>query len=125
MMKNYENDDADALFATMGTTKLQEISQLYEKVCSLSESVSTTTFNKEETCQRVVNRSPARMQKNCSFSGDFATRTVGKSPVRRSEQSSARRNGGSVRLTQSRDQMGDGLSRNQTCRRDAGERAED
>ncbi|QHN80892.1 hypothetical protein HN51_057789 [Arachis hypogaea] len=120
-MKNYEDDDADALFATMATTKPQEISQLSEEVCSLSESVSTTTFNEEETRQRVVNRSPARTQKNRSFSGDFAARTVGKSPVRRSEQSPARRNGGSVRLVQSRDQMGNGLSRNQTRRRDAGE----
>ncbi|XLS71435.1 hypothetical protein HN51_028300 [Arachis hypogaea] len=57
MMKNYENDDADALFATMGTTKPQEISQLSKKVCSLSESASTTTFNEEETRQRV---SPVR-----------------------------------------------------------------
>ncbi|KAL1363198.1 hypothetical protein AAHE18_03G132900 [Arachis hypogaea] len=98
MMKNYENDDTDALFATTGTTKPQEISQLSEKVCSLSESVSATTFNKQDTRQRIVNRSPARIQKNCSFSSDFAARTVGKSPVRRSEQSPTRRNGGSVRL---------------------------
>ncbi|MED6124676.1 hypothetical protein PIB30_061219 [Stylosanthes scabra] len=121
MMKNYEDDDGDdALFATMGTAKGEDLSQLSEEVCSLSESVSTTTFNEEETRQR-LNRSPARMHKNRSFSGDLAPRTVGKSPVRRSEHSPAKRNGGSVRLVQSRDQMGNGLSRNQTRRRDAGE----
>ncbi|MED6182408.1 hypothetical protein PIB30_028272 [Stylosanthes scabra] len=121
--KNYDHDDGDdALFAAMGTAKAEDLSQLSEEVCSLSESVSTTTFNEEETRQR-LNRSPAKMHKNRSFSGDLAPRTVGKSPVRRSEHSPAKRNGGSVRLLQSRDQMGNGngLSRNQTRRRDAGE----
>ncbi|QHO21002.1 uncharacterized protein DS421_11g342840 [Arachis hypogaea] len=103
MMKNYENDDAGALFATMGTTKSQEISQLSKEVCSMSESVSNTTFNEEETRQKIVNRSPARTQKNHSFSDDFTARMVGKSLVRRSEQSPGKRNGGSVRLVQSRD----------------------
>ncbi|KAK7327940.1 hypothetical protein VNO77_22033 [Canavalia gladiata] len=94
----------------------QEISEASE-VCSLSESVSTTTIAEEETRQR-VNRSPAKVHKNRSFSGE---RTVGKSPARRSEQSPGRRNVGSVRIVQSREQMGNGGTRNQPRRRDAGE----
>lgn len=81
------------------------------EICSLSESVSTTTITKdddEEVRQR-VHRSPLKLPKNRAFSGDLGARrdrVVGKSPTRRSDQSPGRRNGngvGSVRLVQSRE----------------------
>ncbi|KAJ7968492.1 serine/arginine repetitive matrix protein 1-like [Quillaja saponaria] len=93
-------------------TKAEEISEASE-ICSLSESFSTTTItdkkdNHEEIRQR-VNRSPGKLYKNQSFSGDYGgkrDRIMGKSPTRRSEQSPGKRNVGSVRLIQSRDQVG-------------------
>ncbi|KAK7302728.1 hypothetical protein RJT34_13624 [Clitoria ternatea] len=102
--------------------KAEEISEVSE-VCSLSESVSTTTITEEESRQR-VNRSPGNLQKNRSFYGDAGSRrerTVGKSPARRTEQSPGRRNVGSVRIVQSRDQMGNGVTRNPARRRDTGD----
>ncbi|CAJ2648703.1 uncharacterized protein LOC123908493 [Trifolium pratense] len=104
--------------------KIDEISEVSE-VCSLSESVSTITATDrreedEESCKR-VNGSPAKMRKNRTFSGEKRDWTAGKSPVRRSEQSPAKRNGGSVRIVQKRDQMGNGGMKNQPLRRDSGE----
>ncbi|XP_019440272.1 PREDICTED: uncharacterized protein LOC109345623 isoform X1 [Lupinus angustifolius] len=88
----------------------EEISE----VCSLSESVSTTTLTEEEPRQR-VHRSPAKINKNRSFSGEFGgSGRRGKSPARRAEQSPVRRN---VRVVQSREcQMGNGVTRNQPRR---------
>ncbi|OIV96140.1 hypothetical protein TanjilG_13072 [Lupinus angustifolius] len=92
----------------------EEISE----VCSLSETVSTTTLTEKEPRQR-VHSSPAKITKNCSFSGEFCGGS-GKSPARRTEQSPSRRN---VRIVQSREcQMGNGVMRNQprrdnSCRR--------
>ncbi|KAF3451537.1 hypothetical protein FNV43_RR07632 [Rhamnella rubrinervis] len=89
---------------------VEEVSEMSE-ICSLSESVSTTTITRdddEEVRQR-VNRSPMKLPKNRSFSGDLGARrdrVVGKSPTRRSDQSPGRRNGngvGSVRLVQNRE----------------------
>lgn len=94
--------------------KVDEISEVSD-VCSLSESVSTITV--EEEARQRVNGSPAQMRKNRTLSGDRREWTAGKSPVRRSEQSPAKRNVASVR----RDQMGNGGIRNQSHRRDAGE----
>ena len=104
--------------------KVDEISEVSE-VCSLSESVSTITFNdkreeEEESCKR-VNGSPAKMRKNRSFSGERRESPARKSPARRSEQSPANRNVGSARIVQRRDQMGNGGMKNQPHRRDAGE----
>ncbi|KAG4945550.1 hypothetical protein AAZX31_15G067400 [Glycine max] len=96
--------------------KPDEISEVSE-VCSVSESVST--FAEEEARQR-VNRSPAKVSKARSFSGEFGCRremTAGKSPARRPEQSPARRNIGSVRVVQ----MGNGGTGSQPRRRDSGE----
>ncbi|KDP20914.1 hypothetical protein JCGZ_21385 [Jatropha curcas] len=102
----------------------QEVSE----VCSLSETVSTTTFNNdkrdeeydddddgrygEEVKQR-VKRSPVVKlpPRNRSVSGDFGPkrdRIVGKSPNRRTEQSPNKRNNagggaGSVSLVQSKE----------------------
>lgn len=103
--------NAMALGINKGTEEISEI-------CSLSESVSTTTVTdmrdeEEETRQR-VHRSPAKMHKNRSFSGDFGGGRRGKSPARRSEQSPSRRNVGSVRVVRGIDQMGNGVTRNQT-----------
>ncbi|CAL0334394.1 unnamed protein product [Lupinus luteus] len=88
----------------------EEISE----VCSLSESVSTTTLTEEETRQR-VHRSPAKINKNRSFSGEFGgSGRRGKSPARRTEQSPVRRN---MRVVQSREcQMGNNVTRNQPRR---------
>ncbi|XP_061363062.1 uncharacterized protein LOC133306715 [Gastrolobium bilobum] len=104
--------------------KAEEISEVSE-VCSLSESVSTTTVTdkreEEEEMRQWVNRSPANMEKNRSFTGGGRERTVGKSPAKRSEQSPGRRNVGSARVVQSRDQISNGGTRNHPRRRDAGE----
>ncbi|KAE9595008.1 hypothetical protein Lal_00041136 [Lupinus albus] len=92
----------------------EEISE----VCSLSETISTTTLTEQEPRQG-VHRSPATINKKCSFSGEFGAGS-GKSPARRTEQSPSRRN---VRFVQSREcQMGNGVVRNQprrdnSCRR--------
>lgn len=98
--------------------KPEEISELSE-VCSVSESVSTLAD--EEARQRVnINRSPAKVRKARSFSGEFGARrerTAGKSPARRPEQSPGRRNVGSARIVQ----MANGGTGNQGRRRDAGE----
>ncbi|XP_020221572.1 uncharacterized protein LOC109804191 [Cajanus cajan] len=98
--------------------KPEEISELSE-VCSVSESVSTLAD--EEARQRVnINRSPAKLRKAPSFSGEFGARrerTAGKSPARRPEQSPGRRNVGSARIVQ----MANGGAGNQGRRRDAGE----
>ncbi|XP_057434060.1 uncharacterized protein LOC130726772 [Lotus japonicus] len=106
--------------------KVEEISEVSE-VCSLSESISTTTATdkreEEEELIRRVNGSPARMRKNRSYTGGRTERSpAGKSPARRSEQSPARRNAG--RGFQSRDQqMGNAGTWNQPHRRDAGEKS--
>ncbi|CAL0300873.1 unnamed protein product [Lupinus luteus] len=79
----------------------EEISE----VCSLSET-------EQEPCQR-VHSSPATINKNCPFSGEFGG-GGGKSPARRTDQSPSRRN---VRVVQSREcQMGNGVMRNQPRR---------
>ncbi|KAK7246566.1 hypothetical protein RIF29_41435 [Crotalaria pallida] len=100
----------------------EEISE----VCSLSESVSTTTLTEEEPRQR-VNRSPSKMSKNRSFSGEFGGGGGGgggrgKSPARRTEQSPGKRN---VRVVQSREcQMGNNsMMRNQPRRDNSGRRS--
>ncbi|KAJ7946928.1 serine/arginine repetitive matrix protein 1-like [Quillaja saponaria] len=96
----------------LSINKADEISEASE-ICSLSESLSTTTItdnrDDEEEIRQRVHRSPVKLPKNRSFSGDFngkRDRVVGKSPTRRSEQSPGRRNVGSMRLVQSRDQVG-------------------
>lgn len=100
---------------------VEEISEVSE-VCSLSESVSTLTTvtdrreedEEEETRRRRINGSPARIHRNRSFSGERRDKTPGKSPARRSDQSPGKRNVGSARVVaQSRDQMGNGVTRNQ------------
>ncbi|BFG27693.1 hypothetical protein CerSpe_139670 [Prunus speciosa] len=88
-----------------------EISEVSE-ICSLSESMSTTTITRdddEEVHQR-VNRSPMRIPKNRDPVGQRRDRVVGKSPTRRTESSPGRKYGpngnngnGSVRLVQSRE----------------------
>ncbi|RDX68903.1 hypothetical protein CR513_52060, partial [Mucuna pruriens] len=96
--------------------KPQEISEVSE-VCSVSESVSTLA---DEEARLRLNRSPPKVRKARSFSGEFGgrrERTPGKSPSRRPEQSPGRRNVGSVRVVQ----MGNGGTANQPRRRDAGE----
>ncbi|CAJ1961584.1 unnamed protein product [Sphenostylis stenocarpa] len=96
--------------------KPEEISEVSE-VCSLSESVSTLA---DEEARQRVNRSPGKVRKARSFSGELGARrerTAGKSPARRPEQSPGRRNVGSVRVVQ----MGNGGSGNQPRRRDPGE----
>ncbi|KAF7803521.1 serine/arginine repetitive matrix protein 1 [Senna tora] len=94
------------------------------EVCSLSESmVSTTTVtdrrDEDDEARQRVSASPAKMRKNRSFSGDLGCRGD------RTVQSPARRNMGSVRLVQSRDQVGHAIGnrgmRNEPHRRDAGE----
>lgn len=115
------------------TKKEEEISEEISEVCSLSESMmSTTTItdrrDDDDEIRQRVNASPAKMRKNRSFSGDLGSRrerTVGKSPTKRSEQSPGRKNIGSVRLIQSRDQLcqaiGNRGMRNDPHRRPAGE----
>ncbi|XP_061355795.1 uncharacterized protein LOC133300291 [Gastrolobium bilobum] len=85
------------------------------EVCSFSETMSTTTTitdqreeAEEETGKR-VNRSPAKWQKNRSFSGDFG--------CRRERTAHAPRNVGSVKLVQCRDQMGQKMGNGGTHRR--------
>lgn len=112
-----------------------EISEVSE-ICSLSESMSTTTITRdddEEVHQR-VNRSPMRIPKNRDPIGQRRDRVVGKSPTRRTESSPGRKYGpngnngaGSVRLVQSRE-PGPGQqplsrrgSRAESNRRDPGE----
>lgn len=123
----------------------QEISD----ICSLtlSETVSTITFNNEkrdedddgdgEEVKQRVKRSPVSKLpvKNRAVSGDFVPkkdRVVGKSPTRKTEQSPDKRNnagrgigGGSVRLVQSREsstyQAGRQGLRPDPKRRDPGE----
>lgn len=94
--------------------KADEISEVSE-VCSLSESMSTITDRRDDEEETRIrgNGSPAKMRKNRSFTGDRRERTAGKSP--------AKRNVGSARGFQSRDQMGNMGTRNQPHRRDAGE----
>lgn len=102
------------------------ISEEVSEVCSITESmisaVTTTTDRRDnddyDDIRHRVNASPAKMRKNRSFSGGRRDMTVGKSPSKRSEQSPARRNFGSVRLIQGRDQPG---LRNEPRRRDSGE----
>ncbi|XP_027338122.1 uncharacterized protein LOC113852064 [Abrus precatorius] len=122
--KSFEKfEGGDSKLVEKSLNKADEISEVSE-VCSLSESVSTTTFTEEETRHQRVSRSPAKVRNNRSLSGDFGARrdrTAGKSPARRSEQSPGKRNVGSVRIVQSRDQMGNGGIGNQHRRRDAGE----
>ncbi|KAL2589111.1 hypothetical protein GLYMA_13G244100v4 [Glycine max] len=96
--------------------KPDEISEVSE-VCSVSESLSTLA---EEEARQRVNRSPAKVRKARSFSGEFGCRremTAGKSPARRPEQSPGRRNIGSVRVVQ----MANGGTGSQPRRRDSGE----
>lgn len=94
----------------------EEISEVSE-VCSVTESVSTLAD--EEPRQR-INRSPAKLRKNRSFSGEFGARkerTAGRSPARRPEQSPGRRNNGSMRIVQ----KGNSGTGNLPRRRDSGE----
>lgn len=111
-----------------------EISEASE-ICSLSESVSATTVTRdedEEVYQRVVNNnrgSPMKLPKNPrdGFGPRREQRVVGKSPTRRTTESSpGRRYGpnGSVRSGQQHPQpMGSrrGGSRAESNRRDPGE----
>lgn len=89
------------------TKNEEEISE----VCSLTDSmVSTiTVFDKKEEkndeIRQRVSSSPSRMRKDRSFSGERGEKMVGRSPARRSEQSPARRNVGSGRLTPTRDRL--------------------
>lgn len=96
---------------TEKTVPINSAVEEMSEICSLSESVSTTTITRdddEEVHQR-VNRSPMKLPKNRSFSGDLGARrdrVIGKSPTRRSDQSPGRRYGngvGSVRSVQSRE----------------------
>ncbi|KAI4299323.1 hypothetical protein L6164_032792 [Bauhinia variegata] len=116
---------------TLPVKKAEEISEDSE-VWSLSESLSTTTItdrrDEDDGIRRRVNGSPAKLRKNRTFSGELAgkrERVVGKSPSRRLEQSPARKNAGSMRLVQSKDQMSQGISnrgmRNEVHLRDPGE----
>lgn len=88
----------------------EEISEVSE-ICSLSESMSTTTIATErrdddersrddgEVRQR-VDRSAAKHPRNRSFSGELSgkrDRVVGRSPARRSDPSPGRRNDAGVR----------------------------
>ncbi|CAJ1936380.1 unnamed protein product [Sphenostylis stenocarpa] len=80
-----------------------------EEVCSLSETVSTTTSitdHREETRKR-VDRSQAKLHKNGSFPGDRRERTV----------HGPRNNVGSVRLVQCRDQTAQKTGNGGTRRR--------
>ncbi|KAF1882254.1 hypothetical protein Lal_00038900 [Lupinus albus] len=87
----------------MMALEINKVEEEISEVCSLSESVSTTTLTEEELHQR-VHRSPAKMNKNLCFSGEFDGGGVGrgKSPKRRTDQSPGRRN---VKVVQRRDQM--------------------
>ncbi|KAA8515314.1 hypothetical protein F0562_018456 [Nyssa sinensis] len=93
-----DDDNVDKKSLMVSTEDISEVSE----ICSLSESVSTTTVTEKrkdddgEVRQR-VERSPAK-SKNRSFSGDFSAnrdRMVGNSLVRRSEPS--KDNDGEVR----------------------------
>ncbi|CAL0309388.1 unnamed protein product [Lupinus luteus] len=97
-------------------TIINKVEEEISEVCSLSESVSTTTLTEEELHQR-VHRSPTKIDKNLYFSGKFdgGSGGRGKSPKRRTDQSPGRRN---VKVVQSRDQM-----RNQPRRDNSGRRS--
>lgn len=104
-----EDDQEKEKMVPINST-VEEVSEMSE-ICSLSESVSTTTVTREddEEVRQRVNRSPMKLPKNRTFSGDFGARrerVIGKSPTGRSDQSPGRRNGngvGSVRSVQNRE----------------------
>ncbi|OIV91770.1 hypothetical protein TanjilG_26623 [Lupinus angustifolius] len=99
----------------MMALEINKVEEEISEVCSLSESVSTTTLTEEELRQR-VHRSPAKINKNLCFSGEFdgGGGGRGKSPKRRTDQSPVRRN---VKVVQSRDQMRNQPRRDNSDRR--------
>ncbi|GKV18621.1 hypothetical protein SLEP1_g28974 [Rubroshorea leprosula] len=87
------------------------VSEDVSEICSLSESISTTTItdrrDEEEEVRQRVYRSPGRLAPRTRNSAPRRDRVVGRSPTKRPNQSPGRRNGvitgGSVRMVQSRE----------------------
>lgn len=114
-------------------SELKNVNEEISEICSLSESVSTTTNLTREDDDEVAHRVYRSPIRHPSVSGELGggrrdQRLAGKSPSRRCDQSPGRRNGngvGSVRIVQARDpgraMTRRGLTAAEHHRRDSGE----